>query len=171
MRGGEDRRERVCDDIALRVRGREPERTTPLLKGLTWKRSLHTLANSCRVMHPNTIKITHGPARTSVWYTDTHKHCTSKHAHSCAKNKDKSMFDAPNPGSEERREWEDRKRASKRREIGRGGVGWLSESWRVVTQFSLLSICHERTGQECTGREGEIWGSSSGTGTGAGTGE
>lgn len=32
------------------------------------------------------------------------------------------MFDAPNPGSEERREWEDRKRESNREKEKRGGV-------------------------------------------------
>lgn len=75
------------------------------------------------------------------------------------------MFDAPNPGSKERREWEDRKREKEK------GEGWLNKSWRVVTQFSLLSICYGRTGQECTGGEGENWGWSLGTATGAGTGE
>lgn len=37
----------------------------------------------------------------------------------------------------------------------RGGEEWLNESWREMTQFSLLSI---DTGQECTGGEGENWG-------------
>lgn len=44
------------------------------------------------------------------------------YAHSCSKNKAKSMFDAPNPGSEGRREWVDRKRESCREKEKRGGV-------------------------------------------------
>ena len=58
-------------------------------------------------------------------YTQTDTVCTHTrtYAHSCSKNKDKSMFDAPNPGSEGRREWEDRNRervAERNREKGRG---------------------------------------------------
>lgn len=63
------------------------------------------------------------------------------------------MFNAPNPGNEGRREWEDRRREEKREK--KGGVRQVMTS--SDSSYSLLSICYGRTGQECTGGEARNW--------------
>lgn len=107
------------------VRERERQRTTPLLKGLTWRKKAATHSHTCvppRTQTPIKLPTTYGTdERLAYRRGQTNTAHTHTYAHSCSKNKDKSMFDAPNPESEERREWEDGKRGRGMRKRKREG--------------------------------------------------
>ncbi len=158
----EERSERACDDIALRVRDREErecrarKRTTPLLKGLTWKKEPWHIREDTHSDAPKHNQTAHDPAWMSVWYTDTHKQNTVHALTAALKIKTNQCLMLQILGV--RKEGSGRIERERVTERTRKGEGWLSESWLVVTQFSLLSICYGCTGQECTGGEGKNWG-------------